>query len=292
MCSLWVKNSAVENAADKRKVLLGILADIHDQRAKLKLEFDVGVTSIKNLTASPVKYDISGVTVEVSALKTASERWVGSRVSCYFRVRGRENAGYAQFLTFSSVIRSVQQQPNGMVWFVLALPEGVANAQQRRCVRVEVDQTRVPVVTVWRQLAAGARIAGSPPLLESVAEAKPRFRMGNISTHGMRLMVENSLMHEALPRQSKGEYFSMYFEAVSEPGEPAEPFYVTAILRNIFSDPQQGETSMGFEFTDEGELDEKGRIVWEPLKSGEVSNLGAYIFKWNLLDFHREKRIA
>lgn len=292
MCSLWVKNSKVENAGAKRKMLLGILADLQDQRAKLKFEFDEGVTSIKNLTASPVKYDASGVTVEVSALKTVSERWVGTSVSCYFRIRPRENDGYAQFLTFSSPIRSVQQQPNGMVWFVLALPEGVKSAQQRRCVRVAVDRNRVPVASLWGQMPAGARVEARPPLLHFEADANPGFRLGNISTHGLQLLVDNALLREAMPRPSRGDYFSIYFEAIAEPGAEPESFYASMILRNTFSDPQTGVTSLGFEFTDEGELDERGRIEWKPLKSGEVSNLGVYVFKWNLLDFHREKRIV
>jgi len=68
----------------------------------------------------------------------------------------------------------------------------------------------------------------------------------------------------------------------------ARDFWVSAALRNVFSDPQTSETALGFEFIAEGYMDEKLGLVWKPLRFDEVSGLGKFVFKWNL-DLYREK---
>lgn len=50
-----------------------------------------------------------------------------------------------------------------------------------------------------------------------------------------------------------------------------------------------GDALFGFEFFAEGEIDEDGRLKWESLRTGELASLGAFIFKWNVLDFQKEK---
>ena len=63
MCALWSKNDDDEKR--KRQIILDLLEDIRDQRAKLKLEFDEGVTSIKDLTGTLLEYDGDGLTVDI-----------------------------------------------------------------------------------------------------------------------------------------------------------------------------------------------------------------------------------
>jgi len=73
--------------------------------------------------------------------------------------------------------------------------------------------------------------------------------------------------------------------------EMEEEFLVNAVLQNGFNDLEKKETSLGFEFVDEGSVTDKGQLKWQTLRSGEVSTLGVFILKWNLLDFYNEKRI-
>jgi len=98
-------------------------------------------------------------------------------------------------------------------------------------------------------------------------------------------------MREIFPELRIGSSFTLQFTAMREEDEAEEGFLVNAVLRNGFNDLEAKETSLGFEFVAEGSFDEKGQIRWEELRSGEVSTLGVYIVKWNLLDFHSENRI-
>ncbi|MDP3428461.1 MAG: hypothetical protein Q8S17_13935 [Humidesulfovibrio sp.] len=290
MCALWTKDDK-DDASRKRRLVLDMLEDIRDQRAKLKLDFEESVTSIKDITATLMEFDDESLTVEVSALKGASGTWIGAEVTSFFRIRDRETRGREQFLTFDTRITGVEQRPSGMVHFIMALPETVKSAQLRRSVRVGVDQRKVPTLKVWRELPSGSMVSDAKPLLNSETDAARGLKVDNFSANGMRLLVGNALMYEALPEQRKGEHFSFHFRAVAEPGAPAATFWVNAILRNIFNDTHKGETALGFEFISEGFIDEARRLVWRPLKFDEVGGLGKFIFKWNL-DLYREKGIG
>jgi len=290
VCALWTKDDK-DDASRKRRLVLDLLEDIRDQRAKVKLDFEESVTSIKEITATLMEYDDQSLTLEVSALKGASGTWIGSEVSCFFRIHDREVRSREQFLTFDTRITGVEKRPSGMVHFIMALPETVKSAQLRRSVRVSVDQRKVPTLKVWRELPSGILVSDAKPLLNSETDAARGLKVDNFSANGMRLLVANALMHEALPEQRKGEHFSFHFQAVTEPGAPGATFWVNAILRNVFSDTQKGETALGFEFISEGFVDETRRLVWRPLRFDEVGGLGKFIFKWNL-DLYREKGIG
>lgn len=286
MCALWTKSSSDDER--KRQVILDLLEDIRDQRAKIKLEFDEGVTSIKDLTATLLEYDVSGMVVEVSSLKGAPRAFDGANISCYFRVRDREARGRERYLTFDSAVQSVTQRPSGMVHFSLAFPQNLKSAQLRRSVRVKVDLRKVPELTVWPDFSGWRDLEKLPAVFGTEQLAERGFKVDNFSANGVRLVVTSGLMHEAMPEPVKGTRYAMRFSAVADPGAPAATFWVQAALRNVFRDPHTSETALGFEFVAEGVMDEKLGLVWRPLKFDEVSGLGKFVFKWNL-DLYREK---
>jgi len=277
-----------EEAATKRKLVFDRLGDILAQRPKLRLEFDEAVSSVKDITATLLSHGVSDLTVEVTALDGVSDKWVGAGVSCFFRLYEQPPHEGAHLFTFTSRIVSVHRQANGVVQFRLALPEAIYQAQRRHSVRVDVDQRKVPSLKVWRELPSGTAMAAKPPLLDTEADAKSGFKVRNISATGLGLDLSEVLLRKALPRQNKGERFSLHFMALGSPGSPAASFLVNATLCNVIDRPQQSEISLGFEFVAEGVLNEAKRIVWHPLKLDEVSGLGKFIFKWNL-DNSREK---
>jgi hypothetical protein len=291
MCALW--NSDKSATAEKKrnhKFAQQILSDILEQRSKIRLLFEEGLTGIKNMSAAMTGFDAHALTLEVSSLKSAPKIFVGKNVSCYFSILDETNK-LQNFYIFESQVTRAELRENGLVYFTLAQPREIKPSQQRRSVRVPVNQERIPLFLVWRELSSGTNVSDIPPLINSDTCAKNSFKVENISSCGLRLLMQNTLMSEVLPNQSVGEVFSFYFKAIAEPETPAKPFLLNATLRNIFSDPQKGETSLGFEFIAEGGLNKHKKLVWTPLKSHEVYNLIAFIFKWNLLDFHRDKRI-
>ncbi|MBI5519904.1 MAG: hypothetical protein HY916_07580 [Desulfovibrio sp.] len=286
MCALWSKDK--DDTGRKRQIILDLLEDIRDQRAKLKLEFDEGVTSIKDLTGTLLDYDDAGLTVEVSSLKGATKAFDGLILSCYFRVRDREARGREQYLTFDTSVRSVTMRPSGMVHFSLAFPQNLKSAQLRRSVRVKVDSRKVPELTVWPDFSGWQDMNKLTAVLSAEQMANREFKVDNFSANGLRLLVSSALMHTALPEPVKGVRYAMHFRAVAEPGGPAAAFWAQAVLRNVFRDPQTSETALGFEFVAEGHMDENDGLVWRPLKFDEVTGLGKFVFKWNL-DLYREK---
>lgn len=289
MCALWSK----ENADDRRKrqVILDVLADVRDQRAKLKLEFAEQVTSLKDLTATLMEFDVSGLTVEVSSLGGITHAFDGAELSCFFRVQDRAVRGREQYMSFETRVRSLTRRPSGAVQFSLAFPERLKSAQLRRSVRVKVDQRKVPELTVWPEFSGWRDLSKLPPLFGPTHMAERRFRVDNFSATGLLLLVGTGLMHEALPQPTRGTRYAISFRAVAEPGTPPATFWVQAVLRNYFHDPQTSETSLGFEFIAEGFMDEREGLVWRALKFDEVGGLGKFIFKWNL-DLYRSKGVG
>ena len=286
MCALWTKEN--DDAKRKQRIILDLLEDIRDQRAKLKLEFDEGVTSIQDLTGTLLEYDASGLVVEVSSLKGATSAFDGASISCFFRVRDREVRGREQYLTFDTVVRSVTLRPSGVVHFSLDFPHNLKSAQLRRSVRVKVDSRKVPDLTVWPDFSGWQDTEKHKALFTVEHLSNRLYKVDNFSANGVRLLVNSALMREAMPQPVKGLRFAMNFTAVAEPGAAPTSFWVSAALRNVFYDPQTSETALGFEFVAEGVMDEKLGLVWRPLKFDEVSGLGKFVFKWNL-DLYREK---
>lgn len=292
MCALWTKtNPDEEVAARNRRLVRDTIEDILDQRAKLRISFDSHVTSIKEITGVLAKVGATGLAVEVSSLKGASKSWEGLGVSCYFRVRDRENPEHSHFFTFKSRVESVSVSPGGLVYFLLSQPESMEHAQQRRSVRVGAGPARLPSVMVWRELPAGANVAGAQPLFTTQDRNQGRFKVDNISTCGLRLVVQNALLTEKGLKPAQGDRFSLYFKAVEEQEDMEKVFLANSVVRNVFYDPQAGETALGMEFMDTGALDKERKLVWKPLKDNILPEINAFIFKWNLLDFYRDKRV-
>jgi len=286
VCALWSKQD--DDSKRRQAIILDLLEDIRDQRVKLKLEFDAGVTSIKDLTATLLEYDADSMVVEVSSLKGATHAFDGAHLSCYFRVRERSSRGREQYLTFDTSVSGVLKRPSGMVHFTLAFPQNLKTAQLRSSVRVKVDQRKVPEFIVWPEFSGWQDKSKLTQVFTVEDLAARRFKVDNFSANGLRLLVTTALMHTAMPEPVKGTQYAMSFTAVAEPGQPPASFWALAALRNVFYDPQTSETALGFQFIAEGFMDEKFGLVWKPLKFDEVSGLGKFVFKWNL-DLYREK---
>ena len=288
MCALWLEETPDDDSPRSNDPVLDKLAQILDQRAKLNLEFEEGVVSIRGLTATLVKFSERGAIVEVSALEGLPETWVGAEVSCFFCLRDEGGKGGEQLRSFNSRVRKVHMQPSGAVLCVLSLPEAINDVQRRRCVRVKVDMDKVPVLKLWRELPPRVVISGQHPLLNSEHDAKRGLTANNISAKGLGLQLPEALMQKVMPGQGRDERFTFYFKAVAQSNCPAADFWVNAILRSIYTSRHTGDVCLGFEFIAEGVLNKARKIDWSPLKLNEVSGLGKFIFKWNL-DFYREK---
>lgn len=292
MCALWTKRDAKPSMQQlKAKRMERILSDALDQRSKINLTLEKGLTNLKTISAALVTCGKAELTLEVASLKSASPSWVGSRLSCYFRIRDREQKNRTVFLNFDARIASIRTSPGGLVLFVVERPDEVHEAQQRRCVRVEVDERRISALELWPELPAKSVPAGLPPLATSTNSPESDLRVTNISTTGLRLVVKNAAMKALFPDLRKGHCVTLRFQAMIQEEETPGEFLVNAVLRNGFNDLEKKETALGFEFSAEGSLDEQARLKWEPLRSGEVSALGPFVVKWNLLDFHSENRV-
>ncbi len=295
MCALWNAPKS-RNDPDKRASALtaAILRDALDQRAKFRLVFGSGVTSMAEVAATLASFGGESLTREISSMTKASQAFVGAPVTCYLRLRGGVDEAES-FHQFASHVTAAAMRSNGAVGFTLAMPAEIIPSQQRRSVRVPGNVERLPMFLVWRELPAGADITAATPVLRCTAKDQPTppaqapARVDNISACGVRLLVHNALMSRQLPRQEAGETFTFYFKAVTE--EESKGFLAQAVLRNVFSDPQDGVTALGFEFAAEGRLNKERKLVWTPLANNELPGLPPFVFKWNLLDFYRDKRV-
>jgi len=289
VCALWGKDKSDE--AKRVAMLTDVLADIRDQRAKIKLVFEEGVTSIQNVAASLIDFNSVKLVAEVSSLKGASSKWIGAHVSCFFRVRDREFRNREHFLTFDTSVMGVEQNASGFVRMELTFPKSIRNAQQRRGVRVNVDSNKVPEFLLWDLSGSEQDPRKVDPNLTSEQYKAHAFKVDNFSAGGIRLLVANNLLRAALPEATKGTHYHIFFQAAEDPGDTPTKFWVEAALRNIFHDPETGETSLGMEFVAEGIPGAEDTLTWRPLRFDEVTGLGKFVFKWNL-DLYRDKGLG
>lgn len=293
MCALWSKNKArpavVRGGVGGASVVLG---EAVCQRARACLTFLDGVTNIKDLVVYFEEADTGGVVVRIPSLCGMPENWIGTPVACHFRISDAQREKRMLFFKFRSRIAFVDPTADGEVRIGLAAPEELEDAQQRRCVRVIVDSARVPLFSLWRELPEGARIAGNTPRIVSGNIASASVRMANLSTTGLRLIVKTDAEGALSSELQNAQGCAFYFEVRREDAGATEAFFANAVLRNVQCEAEREEALLGFEFTAEGTIDDDGRIRWEPLKSGEITGLGAYIFKWNLTDFCKGRAMS
>lgn len=285
MCALWKKKHADPAARGGGDSVSTILGDAVSQRARACLTFLDDVTNIKDLVVSFEETAAGGVVVRIPSLCGLPGNWIGAPVVCHFRISDAQREKRMLFFKFSSRIVFVKPTADGEVRIGLAAPEALENAQQRRCVRVTVDSARVPLFALWLDLPEGTRISGNSPRIVSGNAASACVRMGNLSTTGLRLIVKADAEGALASELQDAQGCAFYFEAKREDADTPEAFFANARLRNVQCEAGREEALLGFEFTAEGAIDDDGCIKWEPLKSGEMTGLGAYIFKWNLADF-------
>jgi hypothetical protein len=289
MCGLWSKKTT-ERAAPERQFVLRVLADILEQRAKIRLVFEK-TPDVPTLPASLVSVQQASLTLESPFMESHLKEIVGEEVACYVNIIERKT-NQRIFYRFTSRLMLIESRRSGHTLITMSPPQEISPAQQRCSVRVPVDQDRIPLFIVWRELPSGCCLSETTQLLSSKSCGRNRFKIENISSCGLRVLLQNDLLSEVLPEQNVGEVFSFYFKAVEEPGTPAKPFLINAVLRNIHQFPKNETTSLGFEFIAQGGLNKHKKLVWAPLKSSEVYDLVALIFKWDRLDFYREKRVG
>lgn len=285
MCALWKKKPAGPAPRGRADAVSEILGEAVSQRVRACLTFLDDVTNIKDLVVSFEEADAGGVVVRIPSLCGMPENWIGAPVVCHFRISDAQREKRMLFFKFSTSVIAVEPTTDGEVRIGLAAPEALENAQQRRCVRVAVDSARVPLFSLWLGLPEGTRIAGNSPRIVSGNAASACVRMGNLSTTGLRLIVRTDAEGALASELQDAQGCAFYFEAKREDADTTEAFFANAKLRNVQCEAGREEALLGFEFLAEGAIDDDGCIKWEPLKSGEITGLGPFVFKWNLTDF-------
>lgn len=287
---LWKTKRRAEAAPPERQLVQRVLLDILEQRPKVRLDFTGGRPGVSGLSAVLVSVDALSIMLETSAATPALQKFVGKDIDCYVNLLDRKT-NQRVFYTFSCQLKLVEFRKSGHTHVTMSLPQEMRPAQQRCGVRVQANQDRIPLFIAWREVPAGSPLSEAEPLFNSKCSGPERFRVENISSSGLCLVLQNEHRGEACPELSLGEVFTFYFKAVAEPGTPARAFLVNAALRNIYEAPKLDTTSLGFQFIANGGLDKHKRLVWMQLKSRELCELDSFIFKWDRLDFYRDKRI-
>lgn len=290
MCAFWTKKkNAVGQDGSEAARITSILETALDQRSNIVICFNECVTTIGNVDSYIVRLNDEEIVLCVSLVNIDPEKFAGASLKCSFRISDGKSSKHKKLYEFESSVVSVQIARSGEIHFVLAFPEKISTGQQRRCVRVSIDKKRIPLVSMWYELPEGQRISGSQPLAISNNDDSCPMRLCNLSTTGLCIKVKKSELHGKFSEIKQGDSFTFYFEAARDCGEGEQPFWVNAALRNEMHVLEGGDALFGFEFSAEGEVDENGHLKWESLRTGEVASLGAFIFKWNVLDFQKEK---
>ncbi len=293
MCALWTRKKSVACPSELESARIDrLLGKAIEQRSKLTLNFSECVTAMSDIEAFVVRHNATEVVLRVSLVNVEPEKFAGTRLKCCFRISDSERLNQKKLLAFESHVVSVQITKDGDVLFAVAPPAEIQNAQQRRCVRVSVDRHRISLLSIWPELPTGTRISGNRPLAISRNDDSGPILICNISTTGLCLRVKNAELRKTLSETEKGCGYTFYFEASREDGEGEQSFWLNAALRNQPPVTDAGEALLGFEFTAEGVIDDFGQLQWESLRTGEVSELGPFIFRWNLADFQKEKRCS
>lgn len=235
-----------------RKAIRGFIRSAFDQRRPFEVQIQITQGQRRpTLRCSPDHLGADTMTLEVSGLKSLSNRWVDRAVVVFFRVMIEKDFTY---YTFASRIAAINLPWSGVCQIVLPIPDALENRQKRSFLRLPPPREFFPGAAIWcgDQLPKPddmADIAKWPrPRLLYIANRMEQFKILDLSAGGVRCCVPGHVAKTLQLHFTTAEHLILMLDLFDPEQNKKLRFWAECRVQNIWIEYATRDVHLGLQF--------------------------------------------
>jgi hypothetical protein len=275
------------------KVIHKVIRQAFDQRRS----FEVQVRTLSGqrrptLRCAPEYIGQNSFTVEISGLKSLSDKWLGREITVFFRVQREDDFTY---YTFASRIDGIHHPQTGICHITVPLPTALENRQKRSFLRMPPPQEFLMGAALWHgdclpppQFFGDVTLWPRPKLL-LIPERMAQFGILDLSAGGMRLGVPSKIVRSMQLQFNSADQFIIMLDLFDPENSKRLRFWMQCRAQNVWVEHGTHDVHMGLQFQswarpkEADSLESSGGVEWLRLSSTqEVEPIGNWIMRRHL----------
>ena len=276
------------------RMIRNILRAAFDQRRPFEVQVQTESSQRRpTLRCSPEYLGQMSFTVEVSGLKSLSEKWLHRSVTVFFRIQVNKDFTYH---TFSSSIEGIHHPRQGVCHITLRQPETLENRQKRSFLRITPSPEFFLGSALWYaetmpQPAVMADISTWPrPKLLYIPNRMEQFKILDISAGGARLSVPRATVRAYQLQFNSAEQLLLMLDLLDPDQTKRLRYWMLCRIQNVWIEHASRDVHIGMQFLSWGRPKESAvprqkslGVEWLRLSSSnEVEPVGNWIMRRHL----------
>jgi len=278
------------------RIIRAVLRNAFDQRRPFEIQFHTGTEGCRpTLRCVPEYLGRDSFTLEISWLKTLSNKWLGRPAIVFFRVHiGQEYTYY----TLASHLEGIHAPRQGICHLTLPIPSFLENRQKRSFLRITPPKEFLLGAAIWYEEAMPKdeqlqEITTWPrPKLLLLPDRVEQFQLLDISAGGARINIPSTVVRMLNLHFSAAENLILMLDLFDLEQNKRLRFWMQCRVQNAWLEHTSHNMHIGVQFLswarpkDVAENSPKGNaasIEWLRLSSAnEVEALGNWIMRRHL----------
>lgn len=275
------------------KMIQRIIREAFDQRRSFEVQVQTDTGQRRpTLRCAPEYLGQTSFTVEISGLKSLSDKWLGRAIAVYFRIMLDKEFTY---YTFASRIDGIHQPRQGVCHITLPLPSALENRQKRSFLRMTPPPEFLMGAALWH----GDNVPPPEKLNDVTLWARPQlllipdrmvqFSILDLSAGGIRLSVPSKVIRTTQLKFTAADEFILMLDLFDPENNKRLRFWMQCRAQNVWLEHGSHDVHMGLQFQSwarpkEGaEATQPGGVEWLRLSSAhEVEPVGNWIMRRHL----------
>ncbi|MDR1686753.1 MAG: hypothetical protein LBR82_10040 [Desulfovibrio sp.] len=233
------------------KTIRNILNTAFDQRATFEVQVKTaGGQRRPTLSCAPDHLGSSEISLELNGLKSLSDKWIGRDLAVFFRIKVNKEI---IFYTFTSAIAGIKQQPPGICYITLPLPQSLENKQKRAFLRISPPPSCLLGSAIWHNKSMpmpdrlhDISLWPSPCLLYLPGIAE-QFVIVDLSAGGARLGLSYSTMNERHLQFNAIEQLILMVDLLDPENDKRLRLWLHCRIQSVWVDHASRMTNLGLQ---------------------------------------------
>ena len=280
------------NITDVR-IIQRVIREAFDQRRPFEVQVQTETGQRRpTLRCSPEYTGQNSLTVEISGLKSLSEKWLGRNISVFFRI---QLDGDFTYYTFDSRINGIHNPQPGICHITLPMPSALENRQKRSFLRMAPPPEFLLAAALWHadnmpppEKLNDITLWPRPQLLY-MPERMVQFQILDLSAGGLRLSITSKVMRSMRLQFNSSDQFILMLDLLDPENNKRLRFWMQCRAQSVWVEHSSRDVHIGLQFKSwakprEGtESMKPGGVEWLRLSSAnEVEPLGNWIMRRHL----------
>lgn len=289
--NLLRKKKSSPEEEQRRRRTARILDYAIEQRAKIHIKFDEESTNLTGITGTILAMNDMGLVMEVSGVTSLQDRFLGKKISCFFKIVEKEARHREFFYTFTASILRIKIVNEQFLHLAINFPLTLTGTQRRKSLRMKPDVEQFSHIALWRYDAAGGFDISKPTIGHQHFKNSLSF-VENMSAGGLRILIRRPLLKEREIDLNKGDRFILFLTFAEPIPKLRSEYWLVSKINNLLIDPVSGDAILGMEFIANGvRKEDAGKVEWTKIADNVIDDLAQRIYQWHI-SIYRDKGLA